>query len=325
MAGIMRIIVNVIVVMFLLSTSACGLDLPVAKVTLKVVDENGMPIKGAKAGVGFESVYLLKRGINDVGITGVTDKDGMFTSSHDTLGYIGYGAEAEGYYMSRSEYRFTKKESGKWQPWNPEIRVVMRKIEKPVPMYARDLHATSPGVMIPVADKNVGFDLIEFDWVSPYGKGKQADLLFYLKSSYKNKDDFDATLTITFPNRYDGIQVIKDARKGGSMFKLPRYAPDGGYQKSLMRKISSHDLGAPQSDFSDDNNYIFRVRSEEKDGTLLRSMYGKIQGDIEFHPRRQGALLFFRYFLNPDYTQNLEYGDNLFKNLKSTEQVRPDN
>lgn len=327
MHEIKRGVILILVFIFALSSSACGIDLPKAKVTLKVVDETGKPINGVRVAIGFNSINKIKGGSKDIIIKGTTDKDGLFSAAAVTTGHIGYEVKIDGWYISEGEYRYQsdKYESGKWQPWNPEIKVVMRKIEKPVPMYARDLHNISPGIMIPVSNKDVGFDLIEFDWVSPYGKGKQADLLFYLKSNYKNKDDFDATLTITFPNKFDGIQVIKDTRKGGSMFKLPRYAPEGGYQKSLARKISSHDLGAPQSDFSNDNNYIFRVRSEEKDGTLLRAMYGKIQGDIEFHPRRQGALLFFKYFLNPDYSQNLEYGDNLFKNLKSTEQVRPEN
>ncbi len=326
MTGIMGIIVNVIVVMFLLSSSACGLDLPVAKVTLKVVDENGVPIKGAKAGVGFESVYLLKRGINDVGITGLTDKDGMFTASHDTMGYIGYGAEVNGYYLSRSEYRFTKRESGKWQPWNPEIKVVMRKIEKPVPMYARQTGSVKPDIEIPVINKEVGFDLIECDWIVPYGKGKHADFIFKLKKTFKSRDDFDSTLIVTFPNRFDGIQVVKENLKGGSMFKLPRYAPEDGYENMVAHRTIRTGVGMMKEDYAEDANYVFRVRSEEMDSKLIRAMYGKINGEIRFDPMNsKTAYIIFKYFLNPDYTRNLEFGENLFKNLKSTEQVSADN
>ncbi|MHB8881739.1 MAG: hypothetical protein ACYC69_09585 [Thermodesulfovibrionales bacterium] len=311
---------------FLLSISACGLDLPKAKVTLKVVDENGLPIKGAKAGVGFESVHAFKRGINDVGISGLTNEDGIFTASHDTMGYIGYGAEMKGYYLSRSEYRFTKKESGKWQPWNPEIKVVMRKIEKPVPMYARQTGSVKPDIEIPVINKEVGFDLMECDWISPYGKGKHADFIFRLEKTFKSRDDFNSKLFVTFPNKFDGIQVVKESLKGGSMFKLPRYAPEDGYLKEIAHSKVGKGMGAPTDDYGADNNYIFRVRSEEKDGKLLRAMYGKINGEIRFDPMNsKTAYIIFKYFLNPDYTRNLEFGDNLFKNLKSMEQVRPDN
>jgi hypothetical protein len=314
------------IIVFYLSNSACGFNLPTAEVTIKVIDENGIPMQGGKVEIGLTVPMGTEQGVKNTIIKGVTDSSGLYRASGHTLDHIGYSVKKEGWYESYGEYRFAKRQSGKWQPWNPEIKVVMRKIEKPVPMHARDLQMTRPGIMIPFAGKDVGFDLIEFDWVTPYGKGKRADLLFHLESTYKNKDDFDATLTIIFPNKYDGIQGIKDDRKDGSMFKLPRYAPEGGYQRSLVRKISSHDLGAPISDFSDDNNYIFRVRSEEKDGALWRAIYGKIQGDIEFYPKRQGALLLFKYFLNPDYTRNLEWsGENLFKNLKSTDQVRADN
>ncbi|MHB8881740.1 MAG: hypothetical protein ACYC69_09590 [Thermodesulfovibrionales bacterium] len=110
------------------------------------------------------------------------------------------------------------------------------------------------------------------------------------------------------------------------MFKLPRYAPEEGYQNTLTRYINRHGVGATENDFSDENNYIIRIRSEEKDGKLIQAMYGKIQGDIEFYPGdSKTASIGFKYFLNPDYTRNLEYGENLFKNLKSTEQVRLDN
>ena len=269
--------------MLLLSTSACGLDLPVAKVTLKVVDENGTPIKDAKAGVGFESVYRFKGGINDVGITGLTDENGIFTASHDTLGYIGFGAEVKGYYPSRSEYRFTKHESGKWQPWNPEVKVVMRKIEKPVPMYARDLHQAHPEILIPVVGKNVGFDLIEGDWVAPYGTGKHADLIFKLERKINSNYDYKGMLTLSFANKLDGIYSEKDDRKSGSVFKLQRFAPENGYQHILVKQIECHGIGTLKTDFQDDNNYYVRIRSEEKDGKLVRAMYGKIQGDIKFY------------------------------------------
>ncbi len=322
----MRIIVCVSLSTLLLSSSACGLDLPKAKVTLKVVDENGTPIKGAKAGVGFESVYMFKGGINDVGITGLTDKNGIFTAAHDTMGYIGYGAEVDGYYLSRSEYRFTKHESGKWQPWNHEIKVVMRKIEKPVPMYARETGRVKPDIEIPVINKEIGFDLMECDWVSPYGRGKHPDFIFKLIKTFKSRDDFDSTLIVTFPNKFDGIQEVKENLKGGSMFKLPRFAPEDMYQSKLAHRIIRTGVGIMKDDYEADANYIFRVRSEERDGKLMRAMYGKINGEIRFDPMNsKTAYIVFKYFLNPDYTRNLEYGDNLFKNLKSTEQVRPDN
>jgi len=37
-------------------------------------------------------------------------------------------------------------------------------------------------------------------------------------------------------------------------------------------------------------------------------MYGKIKGKIEFEPRRsKTAKIYLYYYLNPDYTRNLEF------------------
>ncbi len=310
-----------IIGIFLLSSTACGVNLPTAKVTLKVVDEDGLPIKGAKASFTIEGLKTVNKTIGSL-----TDKDGIFAVSEDSTGYVWYGVDIDGWYKSHGEYRFTKQESGKWQPWNPEIKVVMRKIKKPVPMYARNTGNVKPDIEIPIINKEVGFDLMECDWVVPYGKGRHADFIFRLEKTFKSRDDFHSKLFVTFPNKFDGIQVVKENLKGGSMFKLPRYAPEDGYLRIITHSKVGKGMGAPTDDYGADTNYIFRVRSEEKDGKLMRAMYGKINGEIRFDPMNsKTAYIIFKYFLNPDYTRNLEFGDNLFKNLKSTEQVRADN
>ena len=312
----MRNIVLVTLIALLLNSSACGIDLPKAKITLKIVDETGKPINGARVAIGFNSISKIKGGSKDIIIKGTTDKNGFFSAAADTTGHIGYEAKIDGWYGSEGEYRYQsdKYDSGKWQPWNPEIKVVMRKIEKPVPMYARATYNMTPILEIPVSGKEVGFDLMEADWVSPYGKGKHPDMFFRLERRFVSNDDFDGTLTITFPNKFDGIQVVKESPKGGSMFKLPRYAPEEGYQNKLVRTYSKRGPGTVKISTEEDNNYIFRVLSEEKDGKLLRAMYGKITGDIGFGlMQHKTASILFKYFLNPDYTRNLEYGGNLLK------------
>jgi hypothetical protein len=98
------------------------------------------------------------------------------------------------------------------------------------------------------------------------------------------------------------------------MFKLPRYAPEDGYHSKLVRTYIQKGQGGPKISTEEDNNYIFRVRSEEKDGKLVRAMYGKISGDIGFGiQHHKTASILFKYFLNPDYTRNLEYGGNLLR------------
>lgn len=295
-----------------------------AKVTAKVVNEDGMPMSGEEIMIGFE-------GPGGKGETakGLTDLNGYFTASGKTIRAVSfYLINKPGYYDTYSEIEFHKSESGllkgRWLPWNPEVTLVMRKIENPVAMYARDMGR--PGyITIPVTGKDVGFDLIEYDWVEPYGRGKQADFIFKLDKTFKSIYEYDGTLTLTFSNKYDGIQLVKEDRRYGSSLKLPRFAPENGYQKKLVKHNKRESPSKPtENDFKEDNNYIFRIRSEEKDGKLKRAMYGKIQGDIEFSTGGEGkGAIMFKYYLNPDYTRNLEFDpkQNLFKGLKSTEEV----
>ncbi|MDX1764111.1 MAG: hypothetical protein R3231_07310 [bacterium] len=238
------------------------------------------------------------------------------------MNLVGFHATKEGYYRSYHDYKFKEKKLGRWQPWNPTIEVVLRKVENPVPMYARNTRWS--GMEIPVVGEPVGFDLTAYDWVAPYGKGGHADFIFKLEKRFVSRKDFDSKLTLTFSNPLDGIQVYKDDRKLGSDFKLPRFAPETGYLNEYTRSKKRVPGSYFEEDFEEDNNYFFRIRSEEKDGKLVRAMYGKIQGEIVFEPMgRDTAGIHFKYYHNPDYTRNMEYDpkQNLFKDLPSRERV----
>lgn len=302
-----------LLLLLLVISVSCSMTFPVAKATIKVVDELGNPIEGAKASISFE----LSKVVSESGVTG---SDGVFSASHRTAIDIAFGAEKQGYYKSYGKYSFTTSKTGRWQPWNPVFTLVLRKIGDPVPMYACQLRT----VRLPYTNKKIGFDLIEYDLVSPYGKGKHADFIFNLEGKYNNEHEYDNTLTLTFSNKHDGIHHVSEDRKLGSKFKLPRFAPETGYKNKLTKSISRTPGQPYKSDSKEDNNYIFRIRSEEKNGKLLRAMYGKIQGDIDFGlDRGRSISITFTPYLNPDYSRNLEFDpkQNLYKDLKSFEHV----
>lgn len=284
---------------------------PEAKVTAVVVDEDGHPMEGIDIVIGFDMGGKVR---------GTTDSKGTFSASKGTTKIVAFTVIKDGYYPNYTEYHFYNLQNNRWLPWNPEVTLVMRKIENPVAMYARKAE-----IKIPEIGKEIGFDLMAYDWVEPYGKGKQADFVFKLEKRFVNEDDYDSKLIQTLPNKFNGIQLIKEDRRYGSLLKLPRFAPEHGYQKMVTKYSKRESRAKPiEDDFKEDNNYIFRIRSEEKDGKLIKAMYGKIHGDIRFYPRGKGtAGISFKYYLNPDYTRNLEFDpkQNLFKNLKSTEEV----
>ncbi len=310
---------NIILFLFLLfPVTAKASDM--AEAIVKVIDEDGKPVEDANVEICFYGGCLTKDAI-----FGRTNSKGLFTkmaASKD--GTVGVGVQKKGFYASVYHYQFNITKLGQWQPWDKEMMVVLRQKVNPVPMYVRNRYFE-----IPAHGKEIGFDLMKADWVIPYGQGVQSDFIMRVDRQYKDFDNFDATLTLTFTNKFDGIQVVKDDRGGPfrlgsrSVYFLPRNAPETGYQSKLVKRISEGTYGE-HTDRADDNNIIFRVRSEvDEEGKLKRAMYGKILGEIEFTPRKDKVRIGMHYYLNPDYTRNLEYDPekNLFKSLPSGEGV----
>lgn len=317
-----KILLIVLLINLLPSVEAFAFTLPTGKITVKITDKSDNPIEGMPVLVGFPVPAKAHRGISGVAVKGFSDANGFFVAEHESMDYVNYVVEKQGYYKSSGRFNFGRSKSGKWQPWNPTVELVVRKIENPVPMYARNTKQSK--IEIPESGKEIGFDLIAYDWVSPYGKGKIADFIFKLEKQYVDDRNFSSKLIITFTNKFDGIQVIKENLKYGSEFKLPRFAPEDGYQKELIKFYKRRPGKFFEDNFEEDNNYIFRIRSEVEDGKLVRAMYGKIQGDIkQALLRSKTARITFKYYLNPDYTRNLEFDpkQNLFRDLPDRERV----
>lgn len=288
-----------------------------AKLNLKVINEEGHPLEGAKVELQFQGGGLEKDATR-----GETDDQGFYSASgFSSDGVTGGGVDKDGYYTSVFHHDFYVTRFGMWQPWGKELTVVMRPIVNPVPMYVRNAF-----FYFPALGKEIGFDLEKADWVIPHGLGTKADFVFKVDQRYDNGNNYDATMILTFSNPFDGIQVVKDDSGGdfnaGSQYRLPRTAPESGYLPKLQKRNSWGSTGG-HSDMEDDNNYIFRVRSEiDENGKLKRAMYGKIRGELRYGPG-SGGMIGMHYYLNPDYTRNLEFDPkrNLFIKLSGRENV----
>jgi hypothetical protein len=277
------------------------------QVTVKVVDEEGRPVAGASVGIGFSDPTVRNQ---ETAVRGVTDALGAFSASARADGGGGFGVDKKDYYRSTGDFGFSDIKSGRWQPWNPTLQVIMKKIINPVPMYAKQVN-----LGIPVFDNPVGFDLLEGDWAVPNGKGKVSDFVFHAKLQKRSDLDFDYTLTLTFPNPADGLQPFEVPDGNGSELKSPHQAPEQGYLPQWVQ-LRSKKLGTPGKNTRDmKRNYFFRVRSSvDKAGNVTRALYGKIYGDF----------MYFTYYVNPDGTRNIEFDmkRNLLKNLKSWEEPK---
>lgn len=304
-----KTILSLIIITFAIAGSAQNfLTTPEWEVTLHVVDKTGKPVPDAQARVGF---IKPNSGDRSDSIDGMTDTNGLFTASGRSYSRLYLNVKKAGYYSAGSIYDIYVTDKPRYEPWDPTITLVLKKVINPIPMYAKSLNTH-----IPDLDKPVGYDLTVGDWVGPYGKGINADIFFTGHFDKYTNGESDFTLTVTFPNAGDGIQefTVPDSEKSGGL-RSPYEAPTNGYFPQWVQ-TDSRRPGKPIETNRDPNrNYFFRVQTKIDDrGNIVSAHYGKIYGDF----------MEFKYYLNPTINdRNVEFNpkENLMTNLKFGEGV----
>lgn len=286
-------------------------EMPQAEITVRVVDdENQQPIASAEVRIGF-TVPDGQGGAISRTILGFTDASGEFRAKEQTLPNIAAKVAKSGYYDSNIHHSLNLTRNQSYDPSNTRLIIALKQIGKPVAMYARK----RARIEAPVIGTPVAYDLIAADWLPPYGKGTVGDFIFVVMRDDKSSP---SRIMVRFSNEGDGIQPIIATPHEGSALLLPRLAPEGGYQDELL-------LSAARNETAAKRNYFYRVRTEKKDGRIMRSLYGKIHGEIVFDTiNSKTAILLFTYYLNPDGSRNVEFdtNKNLFTTLPPMERVR---
>jgi hypothetical protein len=305
------------------------ITLPKANIIVHVVDQDGKPVEGARVGIG--GTMAAKEGETAKGMTSL---DGIFVAEVRTNGGIGTSARKDGYYDTFGpEYRFSWPQlekafaTGRLEPPDSTIELLLKKIVNPTPMYARSFEGK-----VPFEAMKIGFDLMKADWVAPYGAGTTADLHFRVDRSIRNDRDYSATLALTFSNNGDGIRAFQAPARAGSILKSPHVAPEDGYVSAREWRQARSPGGNGKSDSFVDaerpgQNYFFRVRTVlDEHGHPKSALYGKIYGEIRLYVGTKAPRpgIGFTYYLNPaPNDRNIEFDPkrNLFTNLKPEEQV----
>ena len=304
------------------------LKYPKAKVTIRVIDyDTGEPIEGARVRLKLSRIDPQYGSLTfTTEVYGMSDAEGMVTLSGGTKPFVQYLAEHDGYYMGGGRFDFDLKESPlqfRHTPWNPTLTARLRKKGNKIAMYAIRTY----GLKIPELNKPIGFDLMEADWVAPYGNGKVNDFIFTVTKDYKDESNYSGTLELTFSNKYDGIYVYPIDKNYHSGPPLPYFAPEEGYQDKLIKRIEKLPGKKQSFNYDKKQHYFFRVRSTEKDGKLESAMYGKLYHDFYFNVYSEITLdrddlpgISFEYYLNPDGTRNTEFKNdkNLIKKFSKT-------
>ena len=299
--------------------AASGLCAATAKITLRVVDEVGRPMGAFPVNAGFYAGDAFK---------GKTDTNGLFVMEGKTIHWeVNWMLKDVGYYRSYGKYEF--KHGGKkdkWEPWDPVVTTVVRRIENPVPMYAKRVET-----VLTATNRWHGFDLEVGELTRPDGNGTVTDLLFRVDGAWKNYRENSSMLRLSFCCPLDGA-VPESSGTSECEFKMSREAPKEGYERALeWRKMRTAMEGRGNDVYLNDldnfNGSYFRTRTETNEtGAIIHARYGKIRSGMAFGGAgTDGCYLRFTYYLNPSSNdRNMEFDPkrNLLKNLKSTEEVR---
>ncbi len=302
---------------------------PWAKVTARVVDDAGNPIKKAQVSTTFvrRHIFTSTKRTQQKRKTG---KSGKASAFGRTSRGVYLSAQKTGFYKTHNSCDLIRHAWWHWKPWNPTVDLPLRRIGNPVPMCAKRFS----DILLPEAsmeEGGVGYDLLVGDWVEPHGKGTVKDMVFSLKRNYVDDGNFDAELRITMSNPGDGFSPISPEEiLEGSEQPLPSTAHEEGYVPSLVFRKVYHltekivvDTIEPNAD-----SFFLRVRTQlGPDGKVESAMYGKLVGHPFWWSIRRTTTARIdttSYYVNPDGTRNVEFDPkrNLLQGLDSSESPR---
>jgi hypothetical protein len=308
---------QLLVLLCLSALPACAQIKYSAKITVRVVDDAGSPVTSGVVQVSTFARWVPGEGFghdeHDQYEAKLTDEGIAVVEMRCLRNEISYGSQLNDHYYSGGGglFRFKEVINGRWEPWNPQLEIVVPRILKPIPMYGRRV-GESPRLEMPSTEP-VGYDLAVSDWVAPHGKGKRSDLIFTHHAKLRAADvnsPFESFFSITFSNPADGIQS-RLAKPGRRLLELPRVAPEDGYESELVRHVSWAGIGTSmQTGTLEEQNYYIRVRTVvDSNGKVVSALYGKIYGDIQFFaPPGSNGMARFTYYLNPTpLDRNLEF------------------
>jgi hypothetical protein len=249
-----------------------------ARICIHLTDEDGASLKRTRCGAGLLLPGKTWDSYEHKAVYGLTDERGEFCAEGRTMNSLGVGAQPEGYYMSSRSIFLNDGRNGKWMPFPRFETLIMKRILKPVRMYAL---ANWP-IVLPARSGSFGFDLEKRDWVPPHGAGVKADFVFTQQVKQDNVLGSAATLRVSFSNPGDGLIPFYELPGAESELKLPRTAPNEGYEAE--RKFSAE--WSPSRDATPAVKpalgYIYRVRTVlDASGQVKSAWYGKMEGEFD--------------------------------------------
>lgn len=295
------------------------------KITFHVVDYEGKSVSNATMRVVWSYDYTNKRKV----LRTQTDEKGIVVIEEKSRGTFTYFVEKGGYYQSEGKHSFdvrgeTRVKNGRWEPWNPTVKIVLKEKRNPIPMFIK---STPYQMQLPRGEK-IGFDFEAADLVAPFGKGKRTDIFFQFDSETPEESRYATTnqIRLLAVNEKEGfLSFPKDMQ---SRLQSHYSSPTNGFstviEYSFKRDQKNPGIVYENTLSRDRNNrnteyIVFRIRVEMDDkGNIIHSRYGKIYDirydDYDVKPEIKTGCVHLLYYFNPnDNDPNLEF-DGL-KNL----------
>jgi len=228
-----------------------------------------------------------------------------------------------GYYKAVGIMEKFKSKSlfGTWQPDNLVVTVALDRVEKPIPLYVRNV--VFPNLEKSVDDLSIvekgsfSYDFLKGDWLPPWGFGEVPDIVFRrlpredlgvgVNGRGQRNRSFKDVVTVDFQGNGNGIVSVPV--RMASELKI-RTSIDSGFKNHYEQACGrGKDLQAFR--MRDKTKCLcFRVRTKCDDkGNVIEAYYGKIYGDIVLGWSYQGvSSVSFLYYFNPTPNdRNLEW------------------
>jgi len=254
-----------------------------AKECLRVVDQDGLPVAGAKVWGGLQTGGNL----NDfTPISGMTDTNGEYVILGKCTNRIRCDIIKDGYYRSEFllpnyGYNHTVKK-GKWQPFGSVTVIVLRQIKGLGKLVVPEGTGSNVGRWnVPVWDRWIGFDLEKFDWTPPYGKGGNNDMQIRFVADIENVYfNFKIAMNVCFTNNpFAGAYVCK--KNSGSDFTWSECADTNKVFTTEFNYVCERrpDGRRTKDILPEDSYMVFRTRTKvDGEGRLVSAHYGVISG-----------------------------------------------
>ena len=300
------------------------------RLQVTVVDNQGNPVSNATVNVGFSTSLVLFGGGHSSQDSGghamaKTDTNGIaIVNFNCTSSSFGWDVVADGYYRGnlhnehfKSDEIFIPPAFGKviLHEHEKSRKEILFKIRNPQPMYA---HYPIERRKLPKENGRYGFDLAEFDWLPPHGRGKELD--FYVIRDYHALTEA-GTFTVGMVEFERGCGYYIAKNNGCKGLQTAYHADTNAIFKSSMQVLCEHRKGSHEYDYplplvDKDSHIVLRTRVKyDENGNMVSANYSRILGEFSVMPSVSVSESIFNPTPNDtnlefDSTRNLYQGES---------------